>query len=65
MDKKLKEDIRARVNIRIPGLKEDVGAGDVVAKATKAMGIEPCDECEKRRQWMNRMLRLSRKQSDG
>lgn len=64
MSDKLKEDIRSKVNIRIPGLKKGVGAGDMVAKATKAVGIEPCDECEKRRQWMNRMLRLSGKKDD-
>jgi hypothetical protein len=27
--------------------------GDAVAVVTKKLGIEPCDECEKRRQWLN------------
>lgn len=30
-----------------------LGAGDVVARMTKAVGIEPCTPCEARRQWLN------------
>jgi hypothetical protein len=29
------------------------GAGDVIAKVTKLFGIEPCDECIKRRDEIN------------
>jgi len=29
-------------------------AGDLIAAMTKAIGIPPCDGCEKRRQWLNR-----------
>ena len=28
--------------------------GDVIAELTKAIGIPPCDGCEKRRQWLNK-----------
>jgi hypothetical protein len=30
------------------------GLGDVVAGATKAIGIKPCGKCQKRRQAMNK-----------
>lgn len=32
------------------------GMGDVVAKATKAAGIQPCAPCERRRRRLNRLL---------
>lgn len=32
------------------------GAGDVVAKATKAVGIKPCAPCERRRRRLNRLF---------
>lgn len=32
------------------------GAGDVVAGITKAFGVKPCNECEKRRQKLNAMM---------
>jgi len=31
------------------------GLGDVVARATKAVGIKPCGRCQKRRERMNKM----------
>lgn len=38
--------------------KDGVGLGDVIHKVTDALGIEHCDECEKRRQRYNRWLRF-------
>lgn len=32
------------------------GAGDVVARATKALGIESCTPCERRRMALNQMM---------
>jgi hypothetical protein len=32
------------------------GIGDVIAKATKAIGIEPCESCEKRKDLLNRLV---------
>ena len=32
------------------------GAGDLVARATKALGIAPCTPCERRRQALNQMM---------
>lgn len=36
------------------------GLGDVVASATKKLGIEPCTPCEKRRQWLNKMISFTK-----
>lgn len=44
--------------IRVPFIRQPMGAGDVVARATKAVGIKPCTPCERRRQWLNRWLRF-------
>jgi hypothetical protein len=32
------------------------GIGDVIAAATKAIGIEPCESCEKRRDKLNKLF---------
>jgi len=32
------------------------GVGDVIAAATKAVGIKPCSACEKRREALNRLM---------
>lgn len=32
------------------------GAGDVVARATKAVGIKPCAPCERRRKRLNKLF---------
>jgi hypothetical protein len=32
------------------------GAGDLVAKATGALGIKPCKPCEKRKQQLNGLV---------
>lgn len=34
------------------------GLGDVIAAATKLIGIEPCAPCERRRQWLNERVRF-------
>ena len=49
---------RKALRIRLPGLTESIGAGDVVRKVTDALGIEPCSECDKRKERMNRLLRF-------
>jgi len=38
----------------IPGAKPGPGVGDVVAGATKAVGIKPCGACQKRQAALNR-----------
>lgn len=32
------------------------GLGDVVASATKAVGIKPCGGCKKRQAWLNKVV---------
>ena len=53
-----REEMKARLRLRVPGLKKSIGAGDVVRKATEALGIEHCSDCDKRKERMNRWLRF-------
>ena len=47
---------------RLPGFikEEEIGLGDVIKKATYAMGIKPCTGCEKRAAMLNRWMRFTR-----
>jgi len=38
-----------------PGGVAPVGLGDVVARVTAFVGLHPCDDCRKRRHWLNRV----------
>jgi len=38
-----------------PGGPGPVGLGDVVARVTAFVGLHPCDDCRKRRHWLNRV----------
>jgi hypothetical protein len=58
MDKALRDEIRAKISIRIPGLKRSVGAGSVVEGLTGKLGVKPCSECEKRKARLNRAIRF-------
>jgi hypothetical protein len=60
MDKREKalDEVKARLRLRVPGLKKSIGAGDVVRKATEALGIEHCPDCDRRKERMNRWLRF-------
>jgi hypothetical protein len=48
--------------VRLPGflIEEEIGLGDVVRRATYAMGIKPCGGCDKRAAALNRWMRFSR-----
>jgi hypothetical protein len=46
------------MEIKVPFLKEPVGAGDMVKAATSSIGIQPCTPCEERRRRMNAALRF-------
>jgi hypothetical protein len=52
------EAVKARLRLRVPGLKKSIGAGDVVRKATEALGIEHCSDCDRRKDRMNRWLQF-------
>ena len=45
-----------RHHVRVPGLKDDVGLGDVVARATTRVGIKPCAPCKRRQAALNRWM---------
>jgi hypothetical protein len=48
--------------VRLPGflIEEETGLGDIIKRATLAMGIKPCGGCEKRTETLNRWIRFSR-----
>jgi hypothetical protein len=48
--------------VRLPGflIKQEIGLGDVVKRATHTIGIKPCGGCEKRASALNRWMVLSR-----
>jgi hypothetical protein len=48
--------------VRLPGflIEEPIGLGDLIKRATYAMGIEACGGCEKRAAALNRWMVLSK-----
>jgi hypothetical protein len=48
--------------LRLPGflIEEEIGLGDVIKRATYAMGIKPCGGCEKRASALNRWMTFTR-----
>ena len=53
------EDTRHRV--RLPGFisEDEVGLGDVIKRATYAVGLKPCGGCERRAATLNRWISFS------
>jgi hypothetical protein len=49
-------------HVRLPGflLEEEIGLGDVIKRATYAMGIQPCGGCQKRAAALNRWMTFTR-----
>ena len=49
--------------VRLPGFisDKDVGLGDVIKRATYAVGIKPCGGCERRAATLNRWMVFSGK----
>ena len=52
---------RQPYRLRLPGFvtHEDVGLGDVLKRATSAVGVTPCGSCARRAATLNRWLALS------
>jgi hypothetical protein len=48
--------------VRLPGflIEEEVGLGDIIKKATYAVGIKPCGGCEQRAAALNRWMTFAR-----
>lgn len=49
------------MQLPVPGLQKPIGAGDVIANITKAVGLKPCTPCEQRRQQLNRLFQFQPK----
>lgn len=45
--------------ISVPFLQQETGLGDLIARATKALGATPCTPCEERRRRLNQQVQLS------
>jgi hypothetical protein len=56
------ENSRKAIKVRLPVFvrDEDIGLGDVLKRATSAVGIKPCDGCEKRAAALNNFVRFTR-----
>ncbi|RKT09654.1 hypothetical protein BX285_6755 [Streptomyces sp. 1114.5] len=52
------EPARPRPRVRLPGFvnEEDIGLGDVIKRATGAVGIRPCGCCGRRAERLNRWV---------
>lgn len=52
---------RRPYQVRLPGFisAEDVGLGDVIKRATQAVGVKPCGGCQRRAAALNRWLTFS------
>jgi len=48
--------------VRLPGflVEGEVGLGDVIKRATYAIGVKPCGGCEKRAAALNRWMHFTR-----
>jgi hypothetical protein len=55
-DNHVDRDGRQPHRVRLPGFisDEDIGLGDVIKRATYAIGIKPCGGCERRAAALNR-----------
>ena len=56
---------RQPYRLRLPGFvtDEEIGLGDVIKRATSAVGIKPCGGCEQRATALNRWLTFSGRRS--
>lgn len=61
--KKNDEPERKPYRVRLPGFisDEDVGLGDVIKRATYAIGVKPCGGCQRRATVLNRWMVFSGK----
>ena len=44
--------------VRVPLLREAIGAGDLVKRLTSAFGVKPCSPCEERARKMNERVQF-------
>jgi len=57
-----KENKKKLLKIRLPGfiVDEEIGLGEVIKRATAAVGIKPCGGCERRAAALNTRVVLTR-----
>jgi hypothetical protein len=57
------QDERKPHRVRLPGFinDQDIGLGDIIKRATYAMGVKPCDGCQRRATVLNRWMVFSGK----
>lgn len=53
-------DPRRPLRVPLP-FRRQVGLGDVIARATQAVGIQPCPPCKQRQAYLNRLLVFGRR----
>jgi len=53
---------RQPLRLRLPGFvgDEDIGLGDIIKRATYAMGIKPCGGCEQRAAALNHWMTFTK-----
>ncbi|MEU5578953.1 hypothetical protein ABZ791_00665 [Streptomyces huasconensis] len=58
-----KAEARARHDIRLPGFvrEDEIGLGDLVGRATSAVGVRPCGGCARRARRMNEWVTFSKR----
>lgn len=68
MDKKKKKPAhdqheRKPYRVRVPGFinDQDIGLGDIIKRATYAIGVKPCGGCQRRATVLNRWMVFSGK----
>jgi hypothetical protein len=44
--------------VPLPFVQQPVGAGDLVARMTRALGMRQCEPCKRRQAWLNQRLRF-------
>lgn len=60
---KVPKQTKTIIRIRVPvAMTNDVGLGDAIKHLTAAMGIKPCEGCERRAAFLNRHFVFSGKQ---
>jgi hypothetical protein len=52
------------MEIKLPLIQNPTGLGDVIAAATKAVGIKPCTPCQERARRLNEALRFTPRWTD-
>jgi hypothetical protein len=64
-DRHVHKDARQPHRVRLPGFisDEEIGLGDVIKRATYAIGIRACGGCERRASALNRWMVFSGKRS--